>query len=103
MLEEQNTELLNFKKASDRKEKEEMINSFFMLSDEEKKDVIDNIDNYSLEDIEAKLSIIYVRNKVNFEDNSNNKDTYYDTTNDNDFEDIPTWLQRADKIEHNSL
>ena len=103
LLEEQNTELLNFKKASDRKEKEEMINSFFMLSDEEKKDVVDNIDNYSLEDIEAKLSIIYVRNKVNFEDNSNNKDTYYDTTNDNDFEDIPTWLQRADKIEHNSL
>ena len=100
LLEEQNTELLNFKKASDRKEKEEMINSFFMLSDEEKKDVVDNIDNYSLEDIEAKLSIIYVRNKVNFEDNSNNKDTYYDTTNDNDFEDVPTWLQRADKIEH---
>ena len=43
-----------------------MIASFYMLSDEDKKDVIDNIDTYSLDDIEAKLSIICVRNKVNF-------------------------------------
>ena len=37
-----------------------------MLSDEDKKDVVDNIDKYSLEDIEGKLSIICVRKKVNF-------------------------------------
>ena len=43
-----------------------MINSFYMLSDAEKKDVVENIDKYSLDDIEAKLSIICVRNKVNF-------------------------------------
>ena len=38
-----------------------------MLSDELKKDVVDNIDTYSLEDIEAKLSILCVRNKVSFD------------------------------------
>lgn len=37
-----------------------------MLSDAEKADVVANIDNYSVDDIEAKLSVICVRNKVNF-------------------------------------
>lgn len=37
-----------------------------MLSDEDKKDVAENIDTYSLDDIEAKLSVICVRNKVSF-------------------------------------
>lgn len=55
-----------FKKQVEKKEKEAMIKSFYMLSDADKKDVIDNIDSYSLDDIEAKLSIICVRNKVNF-------------------------------------
>lgn len=43
-----------------------MIDSFYMLSDEDKKDVIAHIDSYSLDEIEAKLSIICVRNKVSF-------------------------------------
>ena len=37
-----------------------------MLSDEDKADVVANIDNYSLDDIEAKLSVICFRNKVSF-------------------------------------
>lgn len=55
-----------FKLKANRKEKEDMIASFYMLSDKDKKDVIDNIDTYSLQDIEAKLSIICVRNRVDF-------------------------------------
>ena len=48
-----------------------MINeTFYMLSQEEKKDVIDNIDIYSLDDIEAKLSIYCVRNKISFNDSN---------------------------------
>ena len=45
-----------------------------MLSDEDKKDVIDNKANYTVEDIEEKLSVICFRKKVNFEleDNSKN-------------------------------
>lgn len=65
-LETEVAALKEFKVAADRKDKQAMIDSFYMLSDADKKDVIDNIDTYSLEDIEAKLSIICVRNKVNF-------------------------------------
>ena len=43
-----------------------MIDQFYMLSDDDKADVIANIDTYSIDDIEAKLSIICVRNKVSF-------------------------------------
>lgn len=62
----QYNELVEFKKGIEKAEKQAMIDSFYMLSDDDKKDVVDNIDNYSLEDIEAKLSILCVRNKVSF-------------------------------------
>lgn len=66
-LESQLQPLKEFKLNAERVAKEDMINkTFYMLSAEDKKDVIDNIDKYSLEDIEAKLSIICVRNKVSF-------------------------------------
>ena len=58
-----------------KEKKQAMIDSFYMLSDEDKADVIANIDTYSVDDIEAKLSIICVRNKVSFnldDDNNNN-------------------------------
>ena len=65
-LESQLNELTEFKKSIEKAEKEKMIDSFYMLSDEDKKDVKENIDNYSLREIEAELSIICVRNKVSF-------------------------------------
>ena len=75
-LEIQIQELTSFKKNIEKAEKQKMIDSFYMLSDEDKKDVIDNIDTYSLDDIEAKLSIICVRNKVSFNlDDNKNKGT----------------------------
>ena len=64
--------LREFKLTADRKEKQSMIDGFYMLSDDDKKDVVEHIDAYSLDDIEAKLSIICVRNKVNFNLNNNN-------------------------------
>lgn len=65
-LNEQISSLTEFKKTVERKDKEEMISSFTMLSDEDKLDVVTNIDTYSLSDIEAKLSIICVRKRVSF-------------------------------------
>lgn len=65
-LESEVTSLKEFKLEADRKEKQSMIDGFYMLSDDDKKDVVEHIDTYSLEDIEAKLSILCVRNKVNF-------------------------------------
>ena len=67
--------LIAFRNKVEKEQKEAMINSFYMLSDEDKKDVIENINNYSLDDIEAKLSIICVRNKVSFDLESDNKNT----------------------------
>ena len=97
-LEAQLSDLTTFKMAIERKEKEAMINeTFFMLSDDLKKEVIDNIDTYSLEDIEAKLSIICVRNKVSFsqeEDNEPEGGLMY-KLGEHDDEDLstPAWIK----------
>ena len=76
-LESELESLKTFKLEAERKEKQSMIdNTFYMLSDEDKKDVIENIDTYSLDEIEGKLSVICVRNKVSFalEDDDEEKD-----------------------------
>lgn len=65
-LEAQCEELTKFKNQVEDDKKDELINSFYMLSNEDKKDVIENKSKYSLDDIEAKLSVICVRKKVNF-------------------------------------
>ena len=65
-LNEELTSLREFKNTADRKEKQAMIDGFYMLSEEDKKDVVEHIDEYSLDDIESRLSIICVRNKVSF-------------------------------------
>ena len=70
-----------FKAKIDKQKKQDMINSFSMLSDEDKKDVIDNIDTYSLDDIEAKLSVICVRNKVIFT-----------------AEEVPAWIRAINEV-----
>ena len=90
--------LTEFKNSVERKEKEHMINvDFCMLDESLKKDVIDNIDKYSLDDIEAKLSIICVRNKVNFnlDDNDDkNKGLTYNLNNDDDDDNnVPAWVK----------
>lgn len=90
--------LSEFKAKVEKKEKEAMIASFYMLSDEDKKDVVENIDTYSLDDIEAKLSIICVRNKVSF-DLDENKDqkngpTVFNLDNGED-DSVPAWVKRA--------
>ena len=98
-LEEQNKELLEFKLEIENQKKDELIKSFYMLSDEDKKDVIDNKASYSLDDIESKLSVICVRKKVNFdlEDTSKeeeevDKDVMTYTVNDNEGSSTPAWI-----------
>ena len=100
-LEEKYNELAEFKLQIEDKEKDALINSFYMLSDEDKSDVIANKSNYSLEDIEAKLSVICFRKKVNFdleEDKSEDKveneekvTTY--NLGDTQVSTKPAWLQ----------
>lgn len=59
-------ELRAFKATIENERKDALINSFYMLSDEDKADVIANKSQYSLDEIESKLSVICVRKKVNF-------------------------------------
>ena len=95
-LETQIQELTSFKKDIEKAEKQKMIDSFYMLSDEDKKDVVENIDTYSLDDIEAKLSIICVRNKVSFNLDDNNKNKGTDVTlnlNGAGDDNTPAWVK----------
>ena len=102
-LESKMAPLVEFRKAAEKKEKEAMIESFFMLSDEDKEDVVANIDTYSLEDIEAKLSIICVRNKVSFnldDDKEPKGPTTYNLNGagEDDLSGAPAWVKAALKV-----
>ena len=95
-LKAQLEELTNFKLSIEKAEKEKMIASFYMLSDEDKKDVVANIDTYSLDDIEAKLSILCVRNKVSFnldDDKHENKPTTFNLNGAGDDDGVPAWVK----------
>lgn len=101
-LNAQYNELLSFKQKIEDKEKDELISKFFMLSDEDKKDVVENKAKYSLEEIESKLSVICFRKKVNFDlgetsENDNKTETQNITTyslND-DSSSTPAWIKRV--------
>lgn len=93
--------LVAFKQNVEKQQKEELIGGFYMLSDEDKKDVVAHIDEYSLDDIEAKLSVICVRKKVNFDldDTSKNENkteeenpvTTFNLKNAGDS--VPAWIK----------
>ena len=97
-LEQKYQSLVEFKNQIDNEKKDALIKSFYMLSDEDKEDVIANKSNYSLDEIEAKLSVICVRKKVNFDldDTSKNEEvedtvvTY--TMNNNEGSSTPAWI-----------
>lgn len=98
-LEGEYQNLVSFKNNAENEKKDELIKSFYMLSDEDKKDVIENKSKYSLDDIESKLSVICVRKKVNFDldDNSKSDNTVEDkpvtTFNlDGAGESVPAWI-----------
>lgn len=98
-LEQKYQVLVDFKNQIDDEKKDALINSFYMLSDEDKADVIENKSSYSLDEIESKLSVICVRKKVNFDLEETSKDeeevekdvvTY--TVNDNVGSSTPAWI-----------
>ena len=96
-LEQKYQVLVEFKKQIDNEKKDALINSFYMLSDEDKADVIENKSNYSLDEIESKLSVICVRKRVNFdlEDTSKKEEVVENVTtyNMNDVEPTtPAWI-----------
>ena len=101
--------LVEFKQAIEEDKKNEMIGKFYMLSDEDKKEVINNKANYTIEEIEEKLSVICFRKKINFdleEDNDASKNTEQPVVTfnlSNEEESIPAWLKAVDNVRNNKI
>ena len=106
-LESANATLTEFKNNVEKAEKEELIKSFYMLSDEDKKDVTDNIMTYSYDEIKAKLCVIGHDKGVSFAKNETDdleKDQRdaltYNLKGDSTVADKaqkPAWLKCVDK------
>ena len=102
VLQNQYQELVNFKKENDNQKKDALIAEFYMLSDEDKADVIQNKEKYTLEEIKAKLSVTCFDKKVSFsKEETNNKEeeivTY--TINDNENNSLPDWVKAVKEQE----
>ena len=108
-LESKYQALVEFKETVDNEKKDALIASFYMLSDEDKAEVIENKAKYSLEDIEAKLSVICVRKKVNFDldDTSKNdniveeKEVMTYNISNNESTSIPAWISALKNTRYN--
>ena len=102
-LQNQCKELIKFKTEIDRKQKTELISEFYMLSSEDKQDVIENIDKYTLDEIKAKLAVICFEKKVNFSLDTSNKESNEDITVTynlrEDTNNIPNWVKEVKKNE----
>lgn len=107
-LSSENAELVSFKLSVEDEKKDALINSFYMLADEDKQEVIEKKAEYSLDEIEAKLSVICVRKKVNFdldetkedETNDHNAVTTFnlDTALDSS---VPAWIKAVKNTQKN--
>lgn len=101
---EELTSLREYKRTIDNKAKDEMIyNTFGILSDEEKANVIENKENFTLEQIEEKLSVIAVRKQVNLgstNDSKNqesiegNANTSYNLENTIEEDNVPEFVKK---------
>lgn len=58
--------LKEFKLKVENDEKDALIGKYFMLTDEDKADVVEHKAEYTLEEIEAKLALAYVKKNVDF-------------------------------------
>ena len=76
--------LVDYKNEVENNQKDALSQEFYMLSEQDKKDVIENKANYSLDEIKAILYVICYEKKVNF--NSDN----YDNFNTNEEKEIIT-------------
>ena len=99
-LKAENEKLVEFKNQVENEKKDALINEFYMLSDEDKKDIVENKANYSLEEIKAKLAVICFEKKVNFNlENSNEIDTNKEEekivtyTYSEDESNLPDWVR----------
>ena len=101
ILQNQYQELVNFKKEIDNQKKDALIAEFYMLSDEDKADVIRNKEKYTLDEIKAKLSVICFDKKINFTLNKETESEEIITynLNNNDKDSLPEWVKAVKEQE----
>ena len=108
-LEKVNAELTAFKEGIENERKDALIAEFYMLSDEDKKDVIANKAAYSYDEIKSKLAVIAYDLKVGFEQNSdqnfdnnieNNLILTNFTVNEDDVS-TPEWVKAVEDTANN--
>ena len=100
-LQNLNNELVEFKNKVEDQQKDELIAKFYMLSDEDKQEVIENKRQYSLEDIESKLAVICYRKKINFTEDASSKTAESEAVvtfnmNDNFEDSTPDWVKAVE-------
>ena len=59
-------ELREFKLNVENEQKDALINSYYMLSEEDKREVMEHKSEFTLDEIKAKLAVIYVEKNVDF-------------------------------------
>ena len=100
-LKDELIQLREYKAAKENEAKDALIAEFYMLSDEDKKDVIENKTSYSLDEIKSKLAVICYDKKINY--TAQEKET---ATNPLDEVNVniqsvdsttPEWLQAVDR------
>lgn len=104
-LQSQYEELVSFKKEIDNQRKDALIAEFYMLSDADKAEVVSNKENYTLDEIKAKLSVICFDKKISFalegsqseESNEENVITYNLGGNEDDS--LPEWVKAVKEQE----
>ena len=109
LLEQECNELKEFKQKVENDQKDELIAQFSMLSDEDKKDVIENKASYSLDEIKSKLAVICFEKKVNFnlndtveneEDKNEKVVTTFNMNIQSDLS-VPDWVKEVENTMNN--
>ena len=103
-LQNQYQELVNFKREIDNQKKDALIAQFYMLSDEDKADVISNKEKYTLDEIKAKLSVICFDKKISFAldkeaDEKKEEDIMTYNLGDNENNSLPDWVKAVKEQE----
>lgn len=100
-LQNQYEELVKFKTEIDNQNKDALIAEFYMLSDEDKADVISNKEKYTLDEIKSKLSVICFDKKISFNTTEEKQEDIVSYTINTSEEDdsLPEWVKAVKEQE----
>ena len=92
-------ELVEFKRTVDNERKDALITQFYMLDNEDKKDVVENKEKYSLEEIKAKLSMICFDKKISFSKEEEKETITYSLDETDKDNNLPDWVKAVKEQE----